>query len=118
MTSFGSNLKNIREQKKVSQAELAGMIKMHSTHISRYERDLTQPTLDVVKRIAEKLNVSADQLIYGDTDTKAKSKISDQELLSMFTRVQALRKDDIHCVKALLNAFILKTDLQQQLEKV
>jgi transcriptional regulator with XRE-family HTH domain len=88
---------------------------MHSTHISRYERDLTQPTLDVVRKIAESLKVSADQLIYGDTDQKAKNKINDQELLTMFTRVQSLRKDDIHCVKAMLSAFILKTDLQQKL---
>ncbi len=115
MASFGDNLKRFRTEKNISQAELADLIGMHSTHISRYERDLTQPTLDVVRKIAESLKVSADQLIYGDTDQKAKNKINDQELLAMFTRVQSLRKDDIHCVKALLNAFILKTDLQQKL---
>jgi predicted enzyme involved in methoxymalonyl-ACP biosynthesis len=82
---------------------------------NQYAEFAAQPTLDVIRKIAERLNVSADQLIYGDSDQKAKNKINDQELLNMFTRVQSLKKDDIHCVKSLLNAFILKTDLQQKL---
>lgn len=115
MVSFGENLKGLRVAKNISQAELADMIAVHSTHISRYERDLTQPTLDVVKRIAEALQVSVDALVYGPKDEKAKNMIKDQELLTMFARVQGLDKQDITCIKSMLNAYILKTDLQKQL---
>ena len=114
MAIFGDNLKDIRTKKNISQGELAEMIGVHATHISRYERNLTSPSVDVMKKIAEALNVTADQLIYGDAQQKAKDKIQDNELLNMFTRVQTLQKDDVHCVKSMLNAYILKTDLQQK----
>ena len=114
MVSFGENLKGLRVDKNLSQAELADKIGMHSTHISRYERELTQPTLEVIKKIAEALQVSVDTLVYGTKDEKAKNNIKDQELLTMFTKVQSLDKQDVVCIKSMLNAYILKTDLQKQ----
>jgi transcriptional regulator with XRE-family HTH domain len=117
MVSFGNNLKRLRAEKNISQGELAEMVGMHSTHISRYERDLTHPTLDVIKKITDALKVSSDQLIYGTNDEQAQTKIKDKDLLSMFTRVQTFDKTDISCIKNMLNAYILKTDLQQKLAK-
>jgi transcriptional regulator with XRE-family HTH domain len=115
MISFGSNLKRIRTEKLLSQGDLAELIGIHSTHISRYERDLTQPTLDVIKKISTALNVDTDTLIYGDEQEQTNNKIKDSELLNMFSRVQSFEKQDVECVKNLLNAYILKTDLQQKL---
>ena len=36
-------------------------------------------------------------------------------LLSMFTKVQTLDKQDVICIKNMLNVYILKTDLQKKL---
>jgi transcriptional regulator with XRE-family HTH domain len=115
MASFGENLKKIRTEKNISQSDLAELIGMHSTHVSRYERNLTQPTLEVVKKIAEALNVSVDYLAYGNQEEQAKNKIKDNDLLNMFNRLQTLDKADVSCIKNMLNAYILKTDLQQKL---
>lgn len=115
MTLFGDNLKQLREQKQMTQNELAEAIGMHATHLSKYERNLASPSVEVVKKLTEALDVTADQLIYGDAKQKAKDKIQDHELLNLFARVQTLKKDDVHCIKSLLNAYILKTDLQKQL---
>ncbi len=112
---FGDNLKRIRSVKDISQGDLANMIGMHATHISRYERNISLPSIEVLKKMAEKLNVTTDELLYGTQDDKVKDKLQDNELLIMFSKVQDLRKDDLHCIKNLLNAYILKTDLQQKL---
>jgi transcriptional regulator with XRE-family HTH domain len=114
MPSFGDNLKRLRTERKLSQTELANLVKVHPTHVSRYERNQANPTVDVVRKIAEALSVSADQLIYGDASQMAKDKIQDNELLNMFSKVQSLATDDIHCVKSLLNAYLIKSDLQQK----
>ncbi len=116
MATFGDNLKRLRTEKGISQGDLADLIKMHSTHISRYERGLTSPTVDVIRKIADALKVSADELIYGDKEQKAKEKITDNELLQMFSQVQTLKKDELQCVKSLLGAYIFKTDLQFKLK--
>ena len=116
--SFGDNLKRFRVEKNFSQQELADAIGMHSTHLSRYERNLTAPSIDVVKKIADVLVMSIDTLIYGGQDERAKGSILDNELLTMFTKVQTLASKQQDTVKDLLSAFILKSDLQKNLNAV
>jgi len=88
---------------------------IHATHISRYERNLTSPSIEALKKIADALGVTTDMLVYGTNEEKAKNNIKDNELLSMFARVQALDKGELNCVKSLLNAFIFQKDLKHQL---
>lgn len=114
MPSFGENLKSLRSARKLSQGDLAQLIHMHPTHISRYERNQASPTIEVVRKISEALSVSADQLIYGDSDQMAKEKIQDGELLNMFSKVQNLASDEVHCVKSLLDAYLIKSELHQK----
>jgi transcriptional regulator with XRE-family HTH domain len=112
---FGDNLKKIRTDKNVSQQELADIISVHYTHVSRYERNLAQPSIEVVKKIAEALDVSIYTLIYGAADEKAKNSLKDTDLLNMFTKVQQLDKTDLTAVKTLLKAFIFQKETQQRL---
>lgn len=115
MKSFGDNLKEARTKKGLSQGKLAELMQIHSAHISRYERNQTIPSVDVVKKFADILDVSADLLIYGTEDEKAKSKITDNELLTMFSKAQTLNDHDRDCVKSLIKAFLFQKDMQQQL---
>ncbi|MCK0115182.1 helix-turn-helix domain-containing protein [Gelidibacter sp. F63206] len=113
--SFGDNLKKIRADKDISQGELAKMIDVHATHISRYERNLTSPTIDVAKKVADALEVSTDALIYGSNEQIVSNKLNDAELLQLFNKVQQLSDEDISSVKAMLKAFVFQKDLQKQL---
>ena len=115
MDTFGDNLKTARTQKSISQGQLAELMGIHPTHISRYERNQTIPSVDVVKKFADLLEVSADMLIYGSEDEKVKSKIKDTELLNMFTKAQSLSDEDRNSIKAMLKAFIFQKDMQKQL---
>ena len=115
MNSFGENLKKARTDKGISQGNLAEMMEIHPTHISRYERNLTTPSIEVVKKFADILEVSTDTLVYGSQEEKAKSKITDSELLSMFIKTQNLAPKDIETVKRFLKAFIFQKDMQKQL---
>lgn len=63
------------------------MIGIHSTHVSRYERNMAQPSIEIAKKMAEALNVTVDTLIYGPTEEKAKNNLKDNDLLNMFTKV-------------------------------
>lgn len=66
-------------------------------------------------KLASELDVTADYLMDGSMDDKAKEAISDKELLSQFQRVAKLSNDRKAIVKELIEAFLLKTDLQQKL---
>lgn len=115
MNTFGDNLKNARTKKGISQSQLAELIGIHSAHISRYERNQTVPSIDVVKKFADILEISTDMLVYGSEDEKAQSKIKDSELLNMFTKAQLLNEEERKCVKSLLKAYLFQKDMQKQL---
>lgn len=60
---FSNNLKYIRKTKNLTQKDLANMLGLAESTIGMYERNERQPSLDVLKDICIKLNVSSDYLI-------------------------------------------------------
>lgn len=114
LMSFGDNLKKIRSDKDISQGDLAKLIEVHATHISRYERNLTSPTIDVAKKIADALEVSTDALIYGSNEQIINNKINDDELLQLFHKIQYLNQEDLNSIKTMLKAFVFQKDIQKQ----
>lgn len=115
MEKFAENLKKYRNNKNVSQEALAKSAGVHSTHLSRYERGLSLPSLEIAYNIAKALDVSIDELVYGDNNIKMEQNIKDRELLSMFTKVQVLNEKQKDCMKEFLSAFLLKVDVQKNL---
>jgi transcriptional regulator with XRE-family HTH domain len=112
--SFGKNLKDARVAKNISQEDLAKKIGVHANHISRYERDLSNPSIEVVQKIAATLDISIDELVYGK-ENNAELAVSDRELISLFKSVQLLTSRQKETVKDLLSAFVLKADLKGKL---
>ncbi len=111
---FKERIKEARVKKGLSQSQLSKAIGVHVTNISRYERGENRPTSDVLTKLANELDVTADFLMDGSMDDKAQSSISDKELLSQFQKVSLLSNDRKAVVKELLEAFLLKSDLQQK----
>jgi len=109
--SFGKRIKEIRSLQKVSQEELASKIGIHANHLSRYERDVTLPSIEVVKKIAQALEVSIDLLVFGKQD--AETSIDDKELVKLFKNIEGFSQEDKSVVKTLLDAFITKRKVQK-----
>lgn len=113
MNSFGSILKNLRSEKSFSQDAFAKKIGIHVTNLSKYERNLSIPSLEVAKRMADVLEISLDRLVHGEN--KAQDTIEDADLLSLFNKAQKLSEKQKETVKEFLSAFVLKADLTQKL---
>lgn len=60
---FGDNMMLIRKKKGLSQADLGKMIGTSGDVIGRYERGDITPSIEVVSKIADALEVSLDYLI-------------------------------------------------------
>ena len=63
MSSFGKKLRESREDKGISQSELARKLGVHHSIIGKYERDEVKPTIDVVKNIAAALDTTVGYLL-------------------------------------------------------
>ena len=64
---FNENLKIARERKGISQKDMAESIGVAKSTYSLYESGNREPNVQTIKRIADILNVSADELL-GITD--------------------------------------------------
>jgi len=112
-TNFGKRLKEIRFKRQLSQTKLAEIANLHYTQIGRYEKGETRPSLKVLKRLAEALEVSVDSLLEGDSEGVADSQLYDKDLLHQFKQVQELDKQDKFVIKALIDAFLAKRQIQK-----
>ena len=65
MEKFGERLKDLREERDLTQAELAGILGVAPNTISRWERGITRPRYNVLLKIAEFFNVDVDYLLLG-----------------------------------------------------
>ena len=86
---------------------------VHYTHIGRYERGLSRPAADTLKRMADVLGVSGDYLLEGTVQEATRAHFEDRELLHMFQEVEKLPEADKEVIKRFLDAFLTKKRLQE-----
>lgn len=65
LTDFAQRLAILRKQKGLTQQQLADRIQTHVQQLKRYEAGSSQPTLDVIRKLAMALGVTSDQLLFG-----------------------------------------------------
>jgi transcriptional regulator with XRE-family HTH domain len=110
---FAERLRELRKQKGLSQSELGERVGVHYTHVGRYERGVSRPAADTLKRLADALGVSGDYLLEGTVEEAARARFEDRDLLRQFQEVERLPEEDKAVVKRLLEAFLTKKQLQE-----
>ena len=86
---IGARIKRSRQKQKLSQADLAELLKVSSAHVSDIERGKTNCSVTIIKRIAEVLRVSADWLLLLDTEAAhSQASVELQELLVNFSPIE------------------------------
>ena len=113
--TFAHRLKRLRQQKDLSQTELGEIAKVHYTHIGKYEREESSPSLDTLVLLAECLGVTIDYLVRGNEENAAVASIEDKDLLRMFAESEKLPDDEKETIKKFLDAFLIKQKLKEQL---
>jgi len=115
MSNLGTRILRLRKEKNMSQTDLADKVGISYAQIGRYEIKGSQPPAEVLKKISMALGTTTDYLMNGDKDEKAMAALKDTELLHQFKEVEKLDDDDKKTIKKLIDAFLFKTKVQQQL---
>ena len=101
-------LRTLRLRKGWTQTQLAEAVGVHQSHVGRFERGASQPTADVLRRIADIMGVTADFLLHGTAEESARGRLEDRELLEQFQEVEKLPQTDKEVIKSLLDAFLVR----------
>jgi transcriptional regulator with XRE-family HTH domain len=109
---FPKKLKELRSKKGWSQGQLGKKIGADLQRISKYERGVMLPTMELMVRIAKAFEVSVDFLIWDGKDT-AVSKIENQKLLQQLEEINDLPEGDQETVISFLDAFIKRRKFEE-----
>lgn len=74
--NFGEKLKSLRQQRGLSQPELAEAAQIEQSYLSKLENDRSLPSHDVLDRLMAALKVSMDALLDGIDDAEARQRLS------------------------------------------
>ena len=78
MSIFSENIRYLRAQKQLSQQKLADQLEITRSRLSKYEDGLSEPPLDLLRKISGYYHISIDLLI--STDVR---KIDYENLLTL-----------------------------------
>lgn len=108
LPDFPQRLAEFRKRHSLTQAQLAERIGTHVVQLRRYEAGSSQPTLDVIRKLATALQVSADLLLFGKDERGP-----DEDLRLQFEAVSRFDDEEKRVVRSLLEGMILKHEARR-----
>lgn len=103
--AFKDQVAHLRKTHNWTQQELANKVGVKVLQIRRYENGASQPTLEVIKRMAIAFSVTTDELIFDDGERGPSD-----DLKLQFERISQFDTEEKKIVKALLEGLILKNE--------
>ena len=111
--NFAERFKKTRQEKGLSQSDLAKSGGIHYTQICRYENKGARPAADILAKVATALGVSSDYRMNRTAEDMANDTLTDRDLLNQFKNIEQMHDVDKGMVKVLLDAFITKKQIQK-----
>lgn len=113
--AFGERLKKLREERFLSQRELAEGIQIETAQISRYERGMVMPNAESLLALARVLRVGVGLLLGQESERAVADQhpIQDISLLERFRDLEKLSRKDREVVIALIDAWIGSRQVEQ-----
>ncbi|HYC40318.1 MAG TPA: helix-turn-helix transcriptional regulator [Chitinophagaceae bacterium] len=113
--AFGKRLTAAREAKGLTKEKLGKVVGVHHSQVGRYEKGEASPSAEVLKKMANALDVSTDYLMNGTTADLAAENITDKTLINQFNRISELSPDNKTVVSKLIDAFLFQQEMKQKL---
>ena len=109
---FPERLAKIRKDKNLSVSKLAEMIDLHHSQLRRYEKGDSQPTLDVIRKLAIALNVPGDELLFDEEERKPPA-----DFLLQFDALMELSEDEKRTARTLLDGLVLRHQARKLMDR-
>ena len=86
-TEFGERIKSAREELKMTQTQLAQLLKTSQTTVAKYEHGEQIPRADVLAAISKATGKSADWLLFGNDTTNNSDDITAKQWIRYFLQL-------------------------------
>ena len=107
-SNFHGRLAVLRKERGLTQQALADRVECHVQQLKRYEAGSSQPTLEVIRKLATALSVTSDQLLFGKDERGP-----DDDLRLQFEAISRFDDDEKRVVRSVLEGMILKHEVRR-----
>lgn len=111
--NFPERLTTLRKARGLTQHALADQVDIAVLQVHRYESGTSQPTLDVIRRLAIALGVSADMLVFDEQERGPSDALRYQ-----FETIARMPDHEQSIARELLDALIIKNQVAGALDRV
>lgn len=108
---FGKRLKQARNERGLSGPELAAKLGLERSMIPQYETERTAPSMAVLQKMAQALQVSLDWLVLGEDRTA--TELYDKELAVYFKKVDRLEGRERALIKMFLDSMLVRQEFEE-----
>lgn len=112
---LGDKLKSLRDKRGWSQGQVAKKVSADPHRISKYERGVIFPTVDMLIKLAKAFGVTLDDLLLDNRDINI-DQISNPELTRRFNKISQLSEEDQQALIVMMDALIKKQQLETILQ--
>ena len=106
--SFRTRFLKLRKKNNLTQQQIADKIGMHISQVKRYESGEAQPSIDLLKKIAQAFNVTTDWLVFDEGERDLPIGIN-----LMFEAVSQMSDENQQTIKTLIDGMKLKQTSDQ-----
>src|SRR5271157_6509836 len=108
-------IKNLRIKKGLSQAELANEIGLSSGHITRLETGKFNPSTEVLKKLSQIFDISADYLLDDSTDNEYDIDVKNKPLADRIKLVSSLDEKQQEAVITIIDSMVKEKKMKEVL---
>jgi transcriptional regulator with XRE-family HTH domain len=116
MAAFPERLRDLRQQRQLTQVRVAELIGVGIRVYHRWENGDATPHFDALLRLADVLGVSLDALV-GREPLKPEQKIHNHELHRLYQQVDALSDEDQQALIVLLDSLVKRSKVKRAMEE-
>ena len=107
-SDFGKRLRTIREDRGLTQRQLADRIEVYVPQISRYESGGAMPSAETLIALSEVLQVGLDELVLGRDNDHEEAPIRDLRLLERLRELEKLDRRFRDTAIAVIDAIVVQ----------
>lgn len=115
--NVGENIKRLREERGLTQQQIADLINMHRSNYSKVESGQRELSISALNKIAKYFGVSLDELVNLEGNVPKEITIEDKTTLEQVKLIQELEAEDRNMIYKMVETFLTKKKFKDFFQK-
>jgi transcriptional regulator with XRE-family HTH domain len=117
MQHIGKTIKGIREEKGVTQQQIAELIHMHRSNYSKVESGERELSIEAISKIAKYFAMTIDELVNFDGKMPDEVTVEDKTLTEQVKLIAELEPEEKNMVFKMVDTFLTKKKFKEFFQK-